>query len=152
MAIPIPISCSIRYLSFDILNHSELYLAVLALTPMWYAAIGSRFATREGIPMIVAILFSFVGNLTCINAPDGWYYFVGMFFKGEANDSTYTLGWIMLGTNVIMLLSYLILIPVGFYNKRTEEEWAQLVEESEKTGVKIGMTFEEWKASKMRGI
>jgi hypothetical protein len=113
--------------------------------------IGSMYATRKGMPVIVAILFSFVGNLICINAPDGWHYFVGMFFKGEANDSTYTLGWIMLGTNVIMLLSYLVLLPAGF-TMRSEEEWARLVEESEKTGVKIGMTFEEWKESKRSGV
>jgi hypothetical protein len=155
MAVPIPISCLAHYLTFDMPNGSGwwelIYLAVLTLTPIWYAAIGSMYATRKSMPVIVAILFSFVGNLICINAPDEWYYFIDMFFLGGASDSTYTLGLILLITNGIMMVFYLVLLPVGFI-ARTEDEWVKLVEESEKTGVKMGITFEEWKKSGKGGI
>jgi hypothetical protein len=120
------------------------FAAELVLVPIWYAVIGSWFATREDIPVVVVILFSFVINPIAMGE---WDDFIALLFKGDLSEST----WALLITNGIMLVFYLVLLPVGFI-KRTEDEWVRMVEKSEKTGVKIGMTFEEWKASKRRGI
>ncbi|MDR2132439.1 MAG: hypothetical protein LBP30_03730 [Clostridiales Family XIII bacterium] len=143
MALPV-------FVAYLIKDATTAYLMTMFLVPVWYAVAGSIFAIKENLPVIAVTLISFIGNMVYINMPDGWDNFVDLFFKGEVNDSTFALKWILIITNGIMLLIYLILLHLGL-GARTEDEWLDFVKTKEMQGLKIGMTFEEWKASKRSG-